>query len=475
MATYVLAEHRAPASKPAIEVLGTRTRVLTYAQLRAQVASIATGLLQEGLRPGDRLMLRLGNRVEFPIAYLSAIWAGIIPIPTSAQLTTDEVTKLSNACAPQAILAEDGLALPDAPLPPIIRVEELPHMTDLPPASPEMGDPDRLAYIVFTSGTSGTQRGVCHAHRAVWARRMMHQGWYGLKPDDRLLHAGAFNWTYTLGTGLMDPWAIGATALIPAGGTDISALPGLIEDAQASLFAAAPGIYRRLLRQNLPALPSLRHGLSAGEHLPQDIRQAWQMATGTDLHQAMGMSECSTFISSSPANPADPDSSGRPQPGRHVAILRDDVPVPHGQEGELAISTDDPGLMLGYLDGPPLPDRWFLTGDIATMQPDGSITYLGRSDDMMNPGGHRVSPLEVEAHFAPLTPAAAVQVSPKPGAQVIALYYTGDTDEQTLRAHAEQGLARYKQPRLYFPVASLPYGANGKLNRRALRDRFEAP
>jgi acyl-coenzyme A synthetase/AMP-(fatty) acid ligase len=79
-----------------------------------------------------------------------------------------------------------------------------------------MGDPDRLAYLVFTSGSSGEPKAVAHAHRAIWARRMMTEGWYGLTPEDRLLHAGAFNWTFTLGTGLLDPWAIGATALIPA-------------------------------------------------------------------------------------------------------------------------------------------------------------------------------------------------------------------------------------------------------------------
>jgi hypothetical protein len=91
-----------------------------------------------------------------------------------------------------------------------------------------MGDPDRLAYLVFTSGSSGEPKAVAHAHRAIWARRMMVQGWYGLTPEDRLLHAGAFNWTFTLGTGLLDPWAIGATALIPAPGVPIEALPLLM-------------------------------------------------------------------------------------------------------------------------------------------------------------------------------------------------------------------------------------------------------
>ena len=134
--------------------------------------------------------------------------------------------------------------------------------------------------------------------------------------------------------------------------------------------------------------------------------------------------------------------------------------------------------MLGYLGSGPLTQNWFRTGDMAQMAPDGSITYLGRADDMMNAGGYRVSPLEVEAAMAAaagLTACAAVALSPKPDTTVIALFYSGQANEQDLRAHASEKLARYKQPRLYIPVGTLPYGPNGKLNRRALREGYEAP
>jgi acyl-coenzyme A synthetase/AMP-(fatty) acid ligase len=139
------------------------------------------------------------------------------------------------------------------------------------------GDPDRLAYLVFTSGSSGEPKAVAHAHRAIWARRMMVDGWYGLTPEDRLLHAGAFNWTFTLGTGLLDPWAMGATALIPAPGVPVEALPLLLRRHDATILAAAPGIFRRLLRSDGEiALPRLRHGLSAGEKLPEPLRAQWR-------------------------------------------------------------------------------------------------------------------------------------------------------------------------------------------------------
>jgi acyl-coenzyme A synthetase/AMP-(fatty) acid ligase len=186
----------------------------------------------------------------------------------------------------------------------------------------DRGDPDPAAYIVFTSGSSGCQRAVLHAHRAIRARRMMWAGWYGLTATGRILHTGAFNRTYTLGTGLPDPWAAGATALIPGSGVDAAQIPLLLRRYDATLFTAAPGIYRQMLRDHAKFdLPRLRHGLSVGETLPETTRAAWTAATGAEVHEALGMSECSTFVSGSPARPAPPGTTGYPQPGRRLAVL----------------------------------------------------------------------------------------------------------------------------------------------------------
>ncbi len=340
-----------------------------------------------------------------------------------------------------------------------------------------MGNPDRLAYLVFTSGSSGTPKPVAHAHRAIWARQMMWDGWYGLTPDDRVLHAGAFNWTFTLGTGLLDPWAIGATALIPAPGTAPEALALLLKRHDATLFAAAPGVFRKLLAGDAPLpLPTLRHALAAGEKLPEALRSRWQAATGTTIHEALGMSECSTFVSGSPTRPAPEGTLGYPQPGRRIAIVTPEgAEVAPGETGILAIHRSDPGLMLGYLtqDGPDLPLTcdWFVTGDLVSADPDGALRYHGRRDDLMTTGGFRISPLEVEAAFQGalgLTDCAAAPVTVKADTAVIALAHVGDASEPDLRALAEARLARYKQPRLYIALSALPRSANGKLDRRAL-------
>ncbi len=481
MAAHVLAHAARLPDKIALAVVGpSGAERWSYARLEAAVRGTATGFLELGLAPGSRILMRLGNTVDFPITYLAAIAAGLVPVPTSAQLTGREITGIAERLSPSLIVAGDGVALPDALACPVLRGVELAATRDLPPAPYSMGDPERPAYIIYTSGTAGQTRAVVHAHRAIWARRMMHQGWYGLTQSDRILHAGAFNWTYTLGTGLMDPWSVGATALIPATGVGPDALGLLLKRHDATIFAAAPGVYRQLLRGALPRLPKLRHGLSAGEKLPDSTRAAWQDATGTALHEAFGMSECSTFISSSPQRPAPDGMLGFPQSGRRIAIIGKTGSVPRGEAGIIAVSARDPGLMLGYLDEPEetrarFDGEWFLTGDTGAMDETGAIAYLGRGDDMMNAGGFRVSPIEVESamRLCPgITDCAAVELPVKADASVIALFYTAEAPlpEAGLQTHAGETLARYKQPRLFRHVASLPRGANNKLLRKALRE-----
>lgn len=480
LAAHVLSKADASPDKNALAILKpTGAERWSYARLKRSVLGCATGYLNTGLAPGDRLLMRVGNTVDFPIAYLGAIAVGVIPIPTSSQLTVPEVRVVTDMTKPAAILHDGISACPDHPR--ILHTSDLHAWADLSPASFDMGDPNRLAYIIFTSGTSGKPRAVCHAHRAIWARGMMMDGWYGLTKADRLMHAGAFNWTYTLGTGLLDPWTKGATALIAAPGVEHSQLPLLMKRNEVSIFAAAPGVYRNLLKSDNLSFPKLRHALSAGEKLPSSLGTAWRDATGTRIYEAFGMSECSTFISSGPGMAeVAPESLGWPQPGRHVTLRDAKGEVPRGDTGIIAIHKDDPGLMLGYLDDPTATqsryqDDWFLTGDAGHMTENGDIHYHGRADDMMNAGGYRVSPLEVESALLTLPGIQDVGVTDievKSDTKVIAAYYVANAqiDEDTLNAHATQCLARYKQPRLYRRVSALTRNANGKLVRRALPD-----
>jgi len=486
LTAHVLGAAEVDPDKIALAIVGpARAERWSFGRLKEAVLGTATGLLEAGLEPGDRLFLRLGNTVDFPILYLAAAAVDVLPVPISAQLAAPEVDALAAAVAPAMIVADPRLPMPAGDFR-VLSVEATRDWRRRPPATIATGDPDRPGYVIFTSGTGGGPRAVLHAHRAVWARRMMHDGWYGLRATDRLLHAGAFNWTYTLGTGLLDPWTLGATALVPHEGVGHDALPLLLRRHDATIFAAAPGVYRQMLKgRDRLDLPRLRHGLSAGERLAETTRAAWERATGTPIYEALGMTECSTFISGSPARPAPPGATGYPQPGRRVAVLGSDGrPVPRGTPGTLAVDRRDPGLMLGYLDRPDetaarLVGDWFVTGDQVVMADDGAVTYLGRDDDMMNAGGFRVSPLEVEAALSThpgIGDCAAVEVRVKADATVIAAFYEAeaDLDAADLTAYLGVRLARYKTPRIFQRVDALPRGANGKVLRRKLREDYEA-
>ena len=343
---------------------------------------------------------------------------------------------------------------------------------------------DDPAFLIYTSGTTATPKGVLHAQRAAWGRRPMYQGWYGLRSDDRVLHAGAFNWTFTLGTGLTDPWANGATAIIYTGERDPALWPRLIVTTEATLFAAVPGLVRQALKYGASTaapMPSLRHALIAGETPPPGLFDHWRAATGTELYEALGMSEISTYISSGPDTPRKSGMIGKPQPGRRVAILALDggeTPLQAGSEGLIAVHRSDPGLMLGYWQRPGeeaevVRGEWFIGGDLGIMDEDGYVAHLGRANDIMKALGYRVSPLEVEAVLAEhpvIAEVACAEVAVRDDVRVIGAFIVprGPLDAADVRAFAAARLAAYKCPREVRFVSELPRTANGKIKRSAL-------
>ncbi|MCX7898875.1 MAG: fatty acid--CoA ligase family protein, partial [Methylocystis sp.] len=346
---------------------------------------------------------------------------------------------------------------------------------------------DDPAYLVYTSGTTSRPKGVLHAHRAAWGRRPMRAHWTGLGPGDVMLHAGAINWTYTLGVGIVDPLSVGGSVVLYNGRPDPAVWPQLIEAHRATIFAAVPGVYRQILKYGAPEradLSSLRHGLSAGAALPPGLYAEWRARTGKDIYEAFGMSEVSTFISSGPTTPVRPGSPGRPQPGRLVAALPvegGETPLPAGETGVLAVRRDDPGLMLGYWDRPEeqseaFRGKWFVSGDLVDFDADGYMHHHGRTDEVMNAGGYRVSPAEVEKCLLSVDGVTEAAVAERPGRDaettIIKAYVVareGATlDEAAILAHCRAHLAGYKCPKAVVFLNALPRNSNGKLMRAAL-------
>jgi len=498
LAKYVMKAGRASPEKPALIVVhdpaGSETETWTYGALRAAVTSVGWEL-QRVAGLDARIAIRLRNRTEYVIAFLGAIAGGLVPIPVSPDLTERELAVLLEDSEADAIILDDSL--PHGPLPPDLRIVTAKAVLDAIENGPEgiflLTTPHAPAFMIYTSGTTATPKGVVHAHRSAWGRRPMYRDWYGITAKDRLLHSGAFNWTYTMGTGLMDPLANGATSIVYTGEKDPTVWPSLIRAFDATIFAGVPGLYHQMLKHagsERLDLGRLRHGLTAGDTLPDVLESEWHARTGTPLYEALGQSEISTYISSAPDVPRRPGTVGKPQTGRSVAILPEasgDTPLLPGEEGLIAVHRTDPGLMLGYWKRPDeeremFRGEWFIGGDMGRMDEDGYVTHTGRTSDLMNAGGYRVSPAEVEAELRkhPLVAEVGVTDVPQPHggtamtAFVVAREAAADFSAE-LASLAEATLAPYKRPRRYVFVQTLPKTPNGKLKRADLKAHFQTP
>jgi acetyl-CoA synthetase len=465
--------------------------VWTFAQLEDAVLRIAGGLREAGLEPGARILIRLDNTSAYALLFFGAIAGGFVPLPTSAQLTELEVRFLWEDSGAQAIAAGGKLGI--GAVPAGVRVFEADEITRMIARGPRARFADTAAddpaFLIYTSGTTAHPKGVLHAQRSAWGRRPMYRGWYGIGANDRMLHAGAFNWTFTLGTGLTDPWANGATAIIYTGEKDPAVWPRLIANTGATLLAAVPGLYRQILKYGdltPERLGALRHGLMAGEAPPPGLFEEWEGRTGRPLYEALGMSEISTYVSSVGV-PRKAGAVGKPQPGRRVVVLPLDggtEPLPAGSEGLLAVHRSDPGLMLGYWNRPDeeaqvYRGEWFIGGDLAAMDADGYVFHRGRADDLMKALGYRVSPLEVEAallEHPAVAEVACAEVRVRADVSVIGAFIVAKDgaapDAAEIERFAAERLAAYKRPRMIVFVEALPRTTNGKLMRSGLKLPF---
>ncbi len=451
-------------------------------QLRSAVDRTARALAAR-LAKGERVGLRMTNTPVMAEAFLACAKAGLVALPISPQLTHAEVDRLVADAAAALVVVDDpaDAGARDHGVP-VTTVADLDGSGSLP-----MTDAEDPVLLIYTSGTAGRPKGVLHAHRTVLGRVPMRAGWLGIEPGCRVLHAGTLNWTYTLGVGLMDPLAAGATAVLFGDQAEPGIWPTVIDRHAITIFAAVPTVYRRLLKYGNTAglrTSRLRHGVCAGEPLPAELWQSWRDATGRELYEALGMTEVSTYISSGPSTPTRPGSPGRAQPGRRVAILdpatKEPVDEP-GRIGLLAVQRSDPGLMLGYWNRPEADAEvffgaWFAGGDLAHLDADGYVHFHGRDDDVMNALGVRTSPLEIErvlAQHPAVHEVAVTTVANDEGVEVITAFIvpTGEAPvPDDVLAFAGKHLAPYKLPKRVLTVADFPRTANGKVQRKRLRE-----
>ena len=486
------------------DTLGTSQ--ITFAGLSKRTDQFAQLLRNIGIAAGDRVLIRLPNSLDYPTAFLGAMKRGAISVPTSTLLTADEVVYLAKDSGARVLVTDKAawktlreglngvaglthvLLTGEGECLSAVGLEVLDLASSLEAINtwdaPHQTQSDDPAYLVYTSGTTGYPKGVLHAHRSMIGRQPASQYWFDFSPNgDRIMHSGKFNWTYVLGTGLMDPLYQGKTVIVHEGKNDANTWPRLIQKHQATIFIGVPTIYRQILQKTefvQKDLPSLRYCMSAGEHLSDEVLAQWQERFGIDIYEAVGMSEFSYYLCETKSRPIRPGSAGFPQPGHDIALLDPETlaPVALGEEGVISVPDTDPGLFINYWNQPEETakhkhDGWFITGDFARMDADGYIWFLGRKDDIIKSFGFRVSPYEVErvlkSHPEVADCASVAETIEKDKVLVVAYIILQPGSKATaddLYAFGKKHLAAYKAPKVVYITDQFPRTKNGKILRR---------
>ncbi|MGB0495491.1 MAG: acyl-CoA synthetase [Kangiellaceae bacterium] len=499
--------------KPAliIEDDQSGTKELSYQQLHNQSAKIVSLLNRLDINIGDRVLIRLPNSTDYPESFFGCLKQGAVAVPTSTLLAASEVAYLAKDSGAKVLitaksmwnelkeilnettqlthilLAGDGL-MPDvntnspSPVTLIDLPETLANLeADFNLVKSKANDP---AYLVYTSGTTGFPKGVLHAHRSLIGRLPASQYWFDFKEDDRIMHSGKFNWTYVLGSALMDPLFHGHTVIVHEGKNDASTWPKLIAKHGCTIFIGVPTIYRQIIQKtdySASDVPSLRHCMSAGEHLSDEMLEAWREKFKMDVYEAIGMSEFSYYISQRKDKPIRPGAAGFPQPGHNIQLFSGDgSSAKVNEEGMIAIPENDPGLFLNYWQLEEETNKakqkgYFYTGDYARIDEDGYIWFLGRKDDIINTFGYRVSPHEIERVIKTHPDVAdCVALGEEVGKDkvlvsiCIILTENSNATEKTFLEFGKNNLAKYKTPKIVHIYKNFPRTKNGKVLRKQM-------
>ena len=487
------------------------TSEITYKDLNDQSTRFSNFLTSINLSPRDRVLICLKNSLAYPVSFFGSIKAGIVAVPTSTLLSGTEVKYLASDSQAKAIVISASIY--DTLLPYLENLDNLHHIivsgtTNLKElkkphgatlysfeevinkASNEndfynskSGEP---AYLVYTSGTTGFPKGVLHSHRSLVGRAPASEFWFDFKENDRIMHSGKFNWTYVLGSALMDPLYKGHTVIAYEGANDAKSWVELIKKHKCTIFIGVPTIYRQILQKTnftIEDCPSLRYCMSAGEHLSSEMVGLWKERFKQDIFEAIGMSEFSYYISHSKYRPIRPGSAGFVQPGHNVKLLNPATLEEAGveEEGMICIGVDNPGLFLEYWN---LEDEtaqvkrngYFFTGDYAKKDKDGYIWFLGRKDDIINTFGFRVSPHEIERVIKThkdVADCVAIGLDVAADKTIVAIAILSDKklskeDELNILEFGQKNLAKYKAPKQIYIVDDYPKTKNGKVLRKEL-------
>jgi acetyl-CoA synthetase len=471
----------------------------SFAEILAQSDRLAASLAAGGVAPGDRVMVMLGNQVELWDSMLALMKLGAVIMPATTALgpkdladrvgrgrvrhvitNADQVDKFAE------IPSDVGrIAIGDAPAP--WRPFGRPEAASPPPwPGAEVGARDPML-IYFTSGTTSRPKLVEHTHRSYPVGHLSTMYFLGLRPGDVHLNISSPGWAKHAWSSFFAPWIAEATIVVyNYARFDAHRFLTMLAHADVTSLCAPPTVWRMLIQADVGQRPAtLREVISAGEPLNPEVIAHLHKRWGVAIRDGFGQTETTALIGNTPSAPIKPGSMGRPLPGAAVEII-DVVSGSAADEGEICLRLDPRpvNLMTGYLGDEhtalDTASGHYHTGDVASRDADGYITYVGRTDDVFKASDYKISPFELESVLIehPAVAEAAVVPAPDPTRLAVPKAYVSlaegwAPDRETadaIFAHVHRGLAPYQRIRR-IEFMELPKTISGKIRRVELRAR----
>jgi len=504
-----IAADPATGNNPALVIVeqdGTATR-RSFVELSARSNQVANWLRNQGIRRGDHMVIMLGNQVELWELMLACIKLGVVMIPTTTMMGPADLHDRVERGQAQWVAA---------------RTEDMPKFTDVPgsytlvrigPAAGEAGRPildyadsgraaeeftpdaptlaDETMLLYFTSGTTSKAKLVEHTHTSYPVGHLSTMFWIGLEPGDVHLNVASPGWAKHAWSNVFTPWIAEACVFVyNYTRFDPKALMAQMDAEHVTSFCAPPTVWRMLIQADLTLLKNPPSKVvSAGEPLNAEVIDQVERAWGQLIRDGFGQTETTVQVANTPGQPIKIGSMGRPLPGYDV-VLVDLLSGEEGNDGELCLRLDPRpvGLTKGYFGDPAKTAEafrggYYHTGDVASRDENGILTYIGRSDDVFKSSDYRLSPFELESVLIehPAVAEAAVVPSPDglrlnvPKAYVVlaAVYEPSKELAGEIFAFCREHLPAYKRIRR-LEFAELPKTISGKIRRVELRANEEA-
>ena len=494
--------------RPAMTWLGANgeEKRLTFGDFSSLSNKFANVAREMGIQRGDRVIVLMGKVPEYQVILTGLLKLGVISIPSAAQLRANDLQfRAEHSGATAIISGPEG-------------IEEADTMRDEAPdlqyfisvggeregwesyerlmegASEDFTAEDTAsdegALMLYTSGTTKHPKGVLHTHAYTYAKRMQARFWLDLQDDDLLWCTAATGWAKNIWNVFLGPWSHGVELFVHEGAFDAAERLELIGRYRPTVLCQAPTEYRVLA--NAPELESanlssVRHALSAGEPLNAPVIERWRELHGVTIYDGYGQTENTLLVGNFPGMEVRPGSMGKPSPGCDVRIIDDDGnELPPGEQGDIALATDNPTLMKGYWEQPEetedvMRNGYYLTEDQGSRDEDGYIWFEGRSDDVILSAGYRIGPFEVEDALIGHPAVAESAVIGKPDEErgnlvkafvvLAADYEPSEELIEKIQEHAKNATAPYKYPREIEFIDALPKTASGKIQRVELRQQ----